>query len=176
MCRRLAADLVQMQIATRAVRKEEVDALAAKHHADVFETSAKAGQGVGDIFQCIVTHYQNRVRHPPVIPSLPLPPSNPSLLSRRACSRCCCRPPFQPLWSSLFFGACVSRRRRRMATAGAGDCRRAAPSRSRAAADTRRGGRTARRRRGERGPQEERGPKEARPPHRTLHAGGVCLL
>lgn len=56
------ADLVQMQIATRAVRKEEVDALAAKHHADVFETSAKAGQGVGDIFQCIVTHYQNRAQ------------------------------------------------------------------------------------------------------------------
>jgi len=38
------------------------DALAAKHHADVFETSAKAGQGVGDIFQCIVTHYQNRAQ------------------------------------------------------------------------------------------------------------------
>ena len=28
--------------------------------ADVFETSAKAGQGVGDIFQCIVTHFQTR--------------------------------------------------------------------------------------------------------------------
>ena len=56
------ADLVQMQIATRAVSKAEVDALAAKHHADVFETSAKAGQGVGDIFQCIVTHYQTRAQ------------------------------------------------------------------------------------------------------------------
>jgi len=56
------ADLVQAGIATRAVRKEEVDALAAKHQADVFETSAKAGQGVGDIFQCIVTHFQTRTQ------------------------------------------------------------------------------------------------------------------
>jgi len=56
------ADLVQAGIATRAVRKEEVDALAAKHQADVFETSAKAGHGVGDIFQCIVTHFQTRAQ------------------------------------------------------------------------------------------------------------------
>merc|ERR1711924_317140 len=41
-------------------RQEEIAALAAQHQADVFETSAKAGQGVGDIFQCIVTHFQTR--------------------------------------------------------------------------------------------------------------------
>lgn len=55
-------DLVQSQPALRAVRKEEVDALAAKHHAHVFEASAKAGSGVGDIFDCIVERYHSRVQ------------------------------------------------------------------------------------------------------------------
>jgi len=47
-------DLVQAGMATRGVAKEEVAAVAAKHQADVFETSAKAGTGVADIFQCAV--------------------------------------------------------------------------------------------------------------------------
>ena len=52
------ADLISSGAATRAVSKEEVDALAAKHRADVFETSAKqeAG-GVGEIFACIVAKH-----------------------------------------------------------------------------------------------------------------------
>lgn len=54
-------DLVRAQVATRAVRKEDVDELAAKHKASVFETSAKAGTGVGDIFQRIVEHFHARV-------------------------------------------------------------------------------------------------------------------
>lgn len=53
-------DLIQAQQASRAVDKEEVEAVAAKHHAHVFETSAKAGTGVGDIFQCIVEHFHAR--------------------------------------------------------------------------------------------------------------------
>jgi len=36
-------DLIQAQMATRAVPKEEVEALSAKHNACVFETSAKVG-------------------------------------------------------------------------------------------------------------------------------------
>mmetsp|Transcript_5389 Transcript_5389/g.16948 ORF Transcript_5389/g.16948 Transcript_5389/m.16948 type:complete len:199 (-) Transcript_5389:578-1174(-) len=53
-------DLVQAGMASRAVAKEEVAAVAAKHQADVFETSAKAGTGVADIFQCIVEHFHAR--------------------------------------------------------------------------------------------------------------------
>jgi len=53
-------DLVQAGMATRGVAKEEVAAVAAKHQADVFETSAKAGTGVADIFQCIVEHFHSR--------------------------------------------------------------------------------------------------------------------
>ena len=55
-------DLVQAQVASRMVRKEEVDELAAKYHADVFETSAKAGTGVGDIFARVVEHFHSRVQ------------------------------------------------------------------------------------------------------------------
>lgn len=55
-------DLVESQMATRAVSREEVDALAAKHHANVFETSAKAGTGVPEIFQCVVEHFHTRVQ------------------------------------------------------------------------------------------------------------------
>lgn len=55
-------DLVQSQPALRAVRKEEVDALAAKHQAHVFEASAKAGSGVSDIFDCIVERFHSRVQ------------------------------------------------------------------------------------------------------------------
>jgi len=53
-------DLVQAGVATRAVKLEEVEALAAKHHGHVFETSAKQGAGVGDIFSCIVSQYHSR--------------------------------------------------------------------------------------------------------------------
>ena len=55
-------DLVNAQLAQRAVRKEEVDALAAKHKAHSFETSAKQGSGVGEIFQSIVEGFQARVQ------------------------------------------------------------------------------------------------------------------
>ena len=37
-----------------------LDALIAKHQAHYFETSSKAGNGVGDIFLCIVEHFQLR--------------------------------------------------------------------------------------------------------------------
>jgi len=53
-------DLIQSGQASRAVKTEEVEALAQKHHAHVFETSAKQGEGVGSIFDCIVTQYQAR--------------------------------------------------------------------------------------------------------------------
>ena len=53
-------DLVQSGAASRAVRAEEVEALAAKHRAHLFETSAKQGEGVGDIFSCIVAQYHAR--------------------------------------------------------------------------------------------------------------------
>ena len=46
--------------ATRAVKPEEVEALASKHRAHVFETSAKQGDGVGEIFSCIVAQYHAR--------------------------------------------------------------------------------------------------------------------
>jgi small GTP-binding protein len=57
------ADLIQSGTATRAVKEEEVEALAAKHRADVFQTSAKqeAG-GVGEIFSCIVAKH-NSTKH-----------------------------------------------------------------------------------------------------------------
>lgn len=38
----------------------QVEAVAAKHHADVFETSAKVGTGVGDIFTVIVQRFHSR--------------------------------------------------------------------------------------------------------------------
>lgn len=53
-------DLINAGQATRAVGKEEVAALAQKHHADHFETSAKAGDGVAQIFEKIVDHYHSR--------------------------------------------------------------------------------------------------------------------
>jgi len=53
-------DLIQSGQASRAVKSEEVEALAQKHHGHVFETSAKQGEGVGGIFDCIVTQYQAR--------------------------------------------------------------------------------------------------------------------
>jgi hypothetical protein len=42
------------------VKPEEVEALAAKHRAHVFETSSKQGDGVGEIFSCIVAQYHAR--------------------------------------------------------------------------------------------------------------------
>lgn len=53
-------DLVQSGAQSRAVKKEEVEALAAKHRAHLFETSSKQGDGVIDIFSCIVSQYQQR--------------------------------------------------------------------------------------------------------------------
>ena len=53
-------DLVQSGAASRAVQPSEVEALAAKHRAHLFETSSKAGDGVGDIFNCIVQQFQQR--------------------------------------------------------------------------------------------------------------------
>ena len=54
-------DLIQAGQATRAVRTEEVEALAQAHKAHVFETSAKQGEGVAPIFECIVQQYLARV-------------------------------------------------------------------------------------------------------------------
>ena len=45
---------------SRAVRPEEVEALAAKHRAHLFEASAKQGEGVADIFACIVQQHHAR--------------------------------------------------------------------------------------------------------------------
>lgn len=53
-------DLIQAGAATRAVKTEEVEALAQKHKAHVFETSAKQGDGVKQIFDCIVQQWQSR--------------------------------------------------------------------------------------------------------------------
>ena len=53
-------DLVQSGAASRAVRPEEVEALAAKHRAHLFEASAKQGEGVADIFACIVQQHHAR--------------------------------------------------------------------------------------------------------------------
>jgi len=55
-------DLIQAQQNLRAVRQEEVQALAAKHSAHVFETSAKVGTGVGEIFERIVEQFHARVQ------------------------------------------------------------------------------------------------------------------
>ena len=46
----------------RCAPSAELPYLYAALQADVFETSAKAGHGVGDIFQCIVTHFQTRAQ------------------------------------------------------------------------------------------------------------------
>ena len=54
-------DLIQAQASLRAVRQDEVSALATKHSAHVFETSAKAGQGVSDIFERVVEQFHSRV-------------------------------------------------------------------------------------------------------------------
>lgn len=53
-------DLVQSGVAVRAVKPEEVEALATKHRAHLFETSAKQGEGVGEIFQRIVEQHRQR--------------------------------------------------------------------------------------------------------------------
>ena len=53
-------DLVQAGAASRAVRAEEVEALAAKHRAHVFEASAKQGEGVGEVFATIVSQHHAR--------------------------------------------------------------------------------------------------------------------
>jgi len=53
-------DLVMSGAASRAVKPEEVETLASKHRAHLFETSAKDGEGVTDIFKCIVQQYHNR--------------------------------------------------------------------------------------------------------------------
>mmetsp|Transcript_17978 Transcript_17978/g.43012 ORF Transcript_17978/g.43012 Transcript_17978/m.43012 type:complete len:122 (-) Transcript_17978:593-958(-) len=54
-------DLIQSQPGLRAVRQDEVLGLAAKYNAHVFETSAKVGQGVGEIFDRIVEQFHARV-------------------------------------------------------------------------------------------------------------------
>jgi len=54
-------DLIQSQPGLRAVRQEEVFALASKYSAHVFETSAKVGTGVGEIFERIVEQFHARV-------------------------------------------------------------------------------------------------------------------
>ena len=56
----LCATQVQSGAASRAVRPEEVEALAAKHRAHLFEASAKQGEGVADIFACIVQQHHAR--------------------------------------------------------------------------------------------------------------------
>lgn len=53
-------DLIHSGQASRAVKSEEVEALAQKHHAHLFETSAKQGEGVGNIFESIVEQYHTR--------------------------------------------------------------------------------------------------------------------
>jgi len=53
-------DLVQAGRYGRAVSEEEVRAVAAKHHADVFEVSSKAGTGIGEIFEAVVQHFHSR--------------------------------------------------------------------------------------------------------------------
>ena len=53
-------DLVQAGAATRAVKADEIEALAQKHHAHWFETSAKQGEGVAQIFEKIVRQYHSR--------------------------------------------------------------------------------------------------------------------
>ena len=45
-------DLVQSGVATRAVRPEEVEALATKHRAHLFETSAKQVRPVDVLLSC----------------------------------------------------------------------------------------------------------------------------
>jgi len=55
------ADLVQSQMASRAVSEKEVqdlaDRLRENHHAQVFEASAKTSSGVAEIFMCIVEQF-----------------------------------------------------------------------------------------------------------------------
>ncbi len=53
-------DLIDENLASRAVQKADVDALAQKHNADSFEASARSGVGVEDIFRTIVEHFQMR--------------------------------------------------------------------------------------------------------------------
>ena len=53
-------DLVLSGVASRAVAVAEVEALAHKHKADLFETSAKQGDHIEDIFDCIVNKYHAR--------------------------------------------------------------------------------------------------------------------
>merc|ERR1711998_141073 len=55
-------DLVLQRESARAVKMEEVQALAQKYKADVFETSAKTGNGVIEIFEKIVQHF-SETRH-----------------------------------------------------------------------------------------------------------------
>jgi len=56
-------DLIQAGTATRAVSTEEVEKLAQKHAAHVFETSAKQGEGVSNIFETIVDQYHKRANY-----------------------------------------------------------------------------------------------------------------
>ena len=53
-------DLIESNLAYRAVTKEEIDAIAAKHKADVFEVSARSGSGVEDLFRRIVEQFHAR--------------------------------------------------------------------------------------------------------------------
>lgn len=53
-------DLIETGQSTRAVTAAEAQALADKHQAHTFETSAKVGGGVPSIFCTIVAHFQSR--------------------------------------------------------------------------------------------------------------------
>jgi len=53
-------DLIQSGQTQRAVKAEEVEALAQKHNAHLFETSSKQGEGVGGIFEAIVMKHHTR--------------------------------------------------------------------------------------------------------------------
>lgn len=54
------ADLLRREGASPIVSAEEVAALAAKHNADVFETSAVDGSGIAETFTCAVQRYHER--------------------------------------------------------------------------------------------------------------------
>lgn len=54
-------DLILTGVVSRGVRQDEVERLAWKHDANIFETSAKQGNGINQIFDFIVAKYHERV-------------------------------------------------------------------------------------------------------------------
>jgi Ras-related protein Rab-24 len=65
-CSRLAADRLEEEGVQRAMPEATIDDFAQQHNADVFETSAKTGQNINDLFYKIARDFLKKKKNAPI--------------------------------------------------------------------------------------------------------------